>query len=138
MRVCGRIRPLSLPPSSSSSPRCECDGDDDPADVGGGGGGDRAADDLRPRAYALAPDAENAIIAPSSSSSSPPHSEDDDAARRRRRRQRQRRYEYDRVYGESSDTSSLYVEMVSDIVRSVVRRGRNGTVFAYGQTSTGE
>jgi hypothetical protein len=128
-----RIRPLLSPPppSSSSSPG------EDGGEVGeDGGGGDRARD-LRPRAYALATDAENSVVVvvpPPSYSHSGDH---DDATPAQRQRQRQR-YAYDRVYGESSDTSRLYVEMVSDIVRSVMGQGRDGTVFTYGQTSTGE
>ena len=132
MRVCVRIRPLlfPLPPSSSSYPGEDGGGED-------GEGGDRARD-LRPRAYALATDAENSVdvVVPPPSSHS--HSGDHGDATAQRQRQRQQRYAYDRVYGESSDTPRLYVEMVSDIVRSVMGQGRDGTVFTYGQTSTGE
>lgn len=47
-------------------------------------------------------------------------------------------YKFNHVYGESSSTQHLYDDMVSDIVDSVGRQGRNGTVFTYGQTSTGK
>jgi len=46
-------------------------------------------------------------------------------------------YQFTHVYGETSSTQQLYDEMVSDIVESVCE-GRNGTVFTYGQTSTGK
>jgi hypothetical protein len=131
-----RIRPLLSPPppSSSSSPG------EDGGEVGeDGGGGDRARD-LRPRAYALATDAENSVVVvvPPPSYSHSHWGDHGDATPAQWQRQRQQRYAYDRVYGESSDTYRLYVEMVSDIVRSVTGQGRDGTVFTYGQTSTGE
>ena len=47
-------------------------------------------------------------------------------------------YSFDQVYGETSATLQLYDDMVADIVESVIRHGRNGTVFTYGQTSTGK
>jgi hypothetical protein len=126
-----RIRPLLFPlPPSSSYPG---DGGDDGED----GGGDRARD-LRPRAYAPATDAENSVVVVVPPPSSHSHSGDHDDATPAQRQRQRRRYAYDRVYGESSDTSRLYVEMVSDIVRSVMGQGRDGTVFTYGQTSTGE
>lgn len=70
----------------------------------------------RPRAYVASSDGTN-IIVPSDESS---------------------RYTFDRVYGESSTTLQLYDDMVADIVESVIRQGRNSTVFTYGQTSTGK
>ena len=70
----------------------------------------------RPRAYVVSSDGNN-IIVPSDESA---------------------RYTFDRVYGESSTTLQLYDDMVADIVESVIRHGRNGTVFTYGQTSTGK
>ena len=71
----------------------------------------------RPRSYVVSSDGNN-IIVPSSDESA--------------------RYTFDRVYGESSTTLQLYDDMVADIVESVIRHGRNGTVFTYGQTSTGK
>ena len=47
-------------------------------------------------------------------------------------------YQFNHVYGEAGTTQQLYDEMVSDIVESVGCQGRNGTVFTYGQTSTGK
>jgi len=47
-------------------------------------------------------------------------------------------YQFNHVYGETSSTQQLYDDMVSDIVESVGCQGRNGTVFTYGQTSTGK
>lgn len=47
-------------------------------------------------------------------------------------------YTFDHVYGETSSTQQVYDDMVADIVESVGLQGRNGTVFTYGQTSTGE
>ncbi|KAL7535997.1 hypothetical protein ACHAXR_006850 [Thalassiosira sp. AJA248-18] len=47
-------------------------------------------------------------------------------------------YQFNNVYGETSSTQQLYDDMVSDIVDSVGCQGRNGTVFTYGQTSSGK
>jgi hypothetical protein len=47
-------------------------------------------------------------------------------------------YSFNHVYGESSTTRQLYDDMVADIVQSVGCQGRNGSIFTYGQTSTGE
>mmetsp|Transcript_32642 Transcript_32642/g.70687 ORF Transcript_32642/g.70687 Transcript_32642/m.70687 type:complete len:291 (+) Transcript_32642:110-982(+) len=47
-------------------------------------------------------------------------------------------FTFDHVYGENSTTSQIYGGMVRDIVDSVTLRGINGTVFAYGQTSSGK
>eukprot|EP01082_Thalassiosira_pseudonana_P001518 g1452.t1 g1452 contig10:2120624-2124621(-) len=47
-------------------------------------------------------------------------------------------YAYDKVFGEDADTSKIYDELVSDIVESVANEGINGTVFTYGQTSSGK
>jgi hypothetical protein len=80
-------------------------------------------DDVRPRAYVLAAE-ENTIVRNSGDEGS---AVEEDA-----------RYVFDRVYGESSTTLQLYDEVIADIVESVGRQGRNGTVFTYGQTSTGE
>jgi len=46
-------------------------------------------------------------------------------------------YQFNHVYGETSSTQQLYDDMASDIVESV-GQGRNGTIFTYGQTSTGK
>ncbi|KAL7430618.1 hypothetical protein ACHAXM_002280 [Skeletonema potamos] len=47
-------------------------------------------------------------------------------------------YKFDQVYGEQSTTQQIYNDVVSDIIYSVCNQGRNGTVFTYGQTSTGK
>ncbi|KAL3780133.1 hypothetical protein HJC23_001322 [Cyclotella cryptica] len=47
-------------------------------------------------------------------------------------------YRFDNVFGEEATTDQVYDTMVQDIVSSVCRQGRNGTVFTYGQTSTGK
>jgi centromeric protein E len=47
-------------------------------------------------------------------------------------------YSYDNVFGEETDTTSIYGELVKDIVASVSKEGINGTVFTYGQTSSGK
>lgn len=46
-------------------------------------------------------------------------------------------YEFDKVFGENTDTNEIYSELVGDIVESVAN-GVNGTVFTYGQTSSGK
>ena len=46
-------------------------------------------------------------------------------------------YHYDRVFDQADDTSKLYASMAKDIVQGVTA-GINGTVFAYGQTSSGK
>jgi len=43
----------------------------------------------------------------------------------------------DRVFGEETTTPDLYAAVCSSVVSSVVK-GINGTVFAYGQTSSGK
>jgi hypothetical protein len=110
VRVCVRIRPMSIATS-------DVDDDDDDAAT------------AQPRAYALSADG-NAIVRnfPTDGRGGGSTSEDETS----------RLCVYDRVYGENSTTLQLYEEMVADIVESVVRQGRNGTVFTYGQTSTGE
>jgi len=47
-------------------------------------------------------------------------------------------YKFDQVYGEKSTTQQIYNNVISDIIHSVCTQGRNGTVFTYGQTSTGK
>ncbi|KAL3808448.1 hypothetical protein ACHAXA_002553 [Cyclostephanos tholiformis] len=110
VRVCVRIRPMSIATS-------DVDDDDDDAAT------------AQPRAYALSADG-NAIVRnfPTDGRGGGSTSEDETS----------RLCVYDRVYGENSTTLQLYEEMVADIVESVVRQGRNGTVFTYGQTSTGK
>ena len=46
-------------------------------------------------------------------------------------------YLYDKVFGENTNTCEIYHGLVSDIVQSV-KEGVNGTVFTYGQTSSGK
>ena len=46
-------------------------------------------------------------------------------------------YEFDKVFGEDSNTNEIYNELVGEIVDSVAN-GVNGTVFTYGQTSSGK
>eukprot|EP01018_Ginkgo_biloba_P035560 Gb_12655 [translate_table: standard] len=47
------------------------------------------------------------------------------------------KFEFDRVFGEDSKTVDIYEARTKDIVAAAVR-GFNGTVFAYGQTSSGK
>ena len=47
------------------------------------------------------------------------------------------RHGSDHVFGPNVSTSTVYDAMVSAVTRSAVR-GFNGTVFAYGQTSSGK
>jgi len=47
-------------------------------------------------------------------------------------------YEFDKVFGEDTNTNEIYNELVGDIVKSVTNEGVNGTVFTYGQTSSGK
>ena len=47
-------------------------------------------------------------------------------------------YKFDKVFEETSTTQQVYDHVISDIVSSVCTQGRNGTVFTYGQTSTGK
>jgi len=46
-------------------------------------------------------------------------------------------FSYDKAYGEASSTADVYEETGRKIVSSVCK-GMNGTVFAYGQTSSGK
>ncbi|CAM9530118.1 unnamed protein product, partial [Laminaria digitata] len=46
-------------------------------------------------------------------------------------------FTYDRIFDEDSSTQEVYEGVAQDIVHSVVR-GLNGTIFAYGQTSSGK
>ncbi|KAF8778009.1 Kinesin-like protein KIN-7K [Argiope bruennichi] len=46
-------------------------------------------------------------------------------------------YSFDRVFDSKVDNEEIYSEICSDIVRSVID-GFNGTIFAYGQTSSGK
>ncbi|CAN6450367.1 unnamed protein product [Victoria cruziana] len=47
------------------------------------------------------------------------------------------KFEFDRIFKEDSKNSDIYEARAKDIVRAAVR-GFNGTVFAYGQTSSGK
>ncbi|KAK8966075.1 Kinesin-like protein NACK1 [Platanthera guangdongensis] len=47
------------------------------------------------------------------------------------------KFEFDRVFGEDCKTVDIFGSRTKEIVASVVR-GFNGTVFAYGQTSSGK
>ncbi|KAL7526397.1 LOW QUALITY PROTEIN: hypothetical protein ACHAXR_003436, partial [Thalassiosira sp. AJA248-18] len=47
-------------------------------------------------------------------------------------------YNYDMVFGEDANTNKIYNEVVSDMVESATKDGINGTVFTYGQTSSGK
>ncbi|XP_020268561.1 kinesin-like protein KIN-7I isoform X2 [Asparagus officinalis] len=47
------------------------------------------------------------------------------------------RFEFDRIFGEDCKTADVYAARTGEIVSSAVR-GFNGTVFAYGQTSSGK
>ena len=46
-------------------------------------------------------------------------------------------FTFDKVFGEDADTTQVYDSVVKGIVSSVVS-GLNGTIFAYGQTSSGK
>ncbi len=46
-------------------------------------------------------------------------------------------YYYDKVFDENSSTTDVYSYVASDVVKGVLS-GINGTVFAYGQTSSGK
>jgi centromeric protein E len=46
-------------------------------------------------------------------------------------------FTFDKTFGESVSTSEVYDSVAKDIVSSVVT-GLNGTIFAYGQTSSGK
>ena len=47
-------------------------------------------------------------------------------------------YNYDKVFGEDTNTCDIYEDLVSDMVESATKEGINGTVFTYGQTSSGK
>lgn len=47
-------------------------------------------------------------------------------------------YVYDRVFGEGTNTCEIYSSLVADMVESTTKKGVNGTVFTYGQTSSGK
>ncbi|XP_073119255.1 kinesin-like protein KIN-7O isoform X2 [Henckelia pumila] len=49
----------------------------------------------------------------------------------------QSKFEFDRIFGEESKTEDVYKAQTRDIVAAAVK-GFNGTVFAYGQTSSGK
>ena len=46
-------------------------------------------------------------------------------------------YFYDKVFDGQSNTVDVYSHIAKDIVHNVVK-GMNGTIFAYGQTSSGK
>lgn len=46
-------------------------------------------------------------------------------------------YNYDKVFSEMDSTSNVYTYAAADIVSGVIQ-GLNGTIFAYGQTSSGK
>ena len=46
-------------------------------------------------------------------------------------------FRYDAVYGETADTRAVYEGVCRELVDGALR-GVNGTVFAYGQTSSGK
>ncbi|VFQ71703.1 unnamed protein product [Cuscuta campestris] len=47
------------------------------------------------------------------------------------------KFDFDRIYGEECKTGDVYKARIKDIVSAAVK-GFNGTVFAYGQTSSGK
>ena len=47
------------------------------------------------------------------------------------------RHAADRVFGEGARTEDLYAELAKDVIASAMA-GINGTIFAYGQTSSGK
>ncbi|KAL7524542.1 hypothetical protein ACHAWF_000989, partial [Thalassiosira exigua] len=56
----------------------------------------------------------------------------------RRRSSGESEYYYDRVFDESAATEEIYAELVRGVVESAAEEGISGTVFAYGQTSSGK
>lgn len=46
-------------------------------------------------------------------------------------------FTYDRIFDEDSSTKAVYDGAAKEIVQSV-SQGMNGTIFAYGQTSSGK
>lgn len=49
-----------------------------------------------------------------------------------------KQHTYDHVFGEDVATPQVYTDLVQDIVSSVTKDGINGTIFTYGQTSSGK
>lgn len=47
------------------------------------------------------------------------------------------KYSFDRIYDETWGTRNIYEDVCVPVVQSVVE-GFNGTIFAYGQTSSGK
>jgi len=47
-------------------------------------------------------------------------------------------FSYDKAFAESSTTQQVYEATSQGIVNSVAAEGKNGTIFAYGQTSSGK
>ncbi|KAL7502509.1 hypothetical protein ACHAWX_000853, partial [Stephanocyclus meneghinianus] len=47
-------------------------------------------------------------------------------------------YCFDNVFGEDINSLLIYNDFVKDIVGSVAKNGLNGTIFTYGQTSSGK
>ena len=60
------------------------------------------------------------------------------STRKKSRFQTAHELEYDKVFGENSETIDIYNELVGEIVDSVANEGVNGTVFSYGQTGSGK
>ena len=46
-------------------------------------------------------------------------------------------FTFDRIFDEDNTTKEIYEDVAQEIVHSVVP-GLNGTIFAYGQTSSGK
>jgi len=46
-------------------------------------------------------------------------------------------FTFDKIFGETSSTTEVYEWAVKSVIQSVVR-GRNGSIFTYGQTSSGK
>lgn len=47
-------------------------------------------------------------------------------------------FQFDKTFGEDSTTTEVYDGIAKEIVQSVVLNGVHGTIFAYGQTSSGK
>jgi len=47
-------------------------------------------------------------------------------------------FSFDKIFNESSATRKIYDHTAKDIVQSVVRDAKNGTIFCYGQTGSGK
>jgi len=47
-------------------------------------------------------------------------------------------YSYDHVFGEQDTTKTIYQTLIHDKMGAILKDGKNGTVFMYGQTCSGK